>query len=107
MTMNPKTEFHVISNTHWDREWRFPFERTRAMLVEMMDRLLDLLDRCEGFKYFHLDSHTIMSAFHCFPSCRAICPPVKTRSLLQYPGSLDDPCVLIDFFTQKAGERFR
>ncbi|OPZ24506.1 MAG: Mannosylglycerate hydrolase [Lentisphaerae bacterium ADurb.BinA184] len=58
--MDPKHEFHVISNTHWDREWRFPFERTRAMLVEMMDRLLDLLDRGKGFKYFHLDAHTIM-----------------------------------------------
>ena len=58
--MKPENEFHVISNTHWDREWRFPFERTRAMLVDMMDRLLDLLDTCEGFKYFHLDAHTIM-----------------------------------------------
>ena len=58
--MKPENEFYVISNTHWDREWRFPFERTRAMLVEMMDRLLDLFDTCEGFKYFHLDAHTIM-----------------------------------------------
>ena len=58
--MKPENEFHVISNTHWDREWRFPFERTRAMLVEMMDRLLELLDTCEGFRYFHLDAHTIM-----------------------------------------------
>jgi len=57
--MKPGNEFHVISNTHWDREWRFPFERTRAMLVEMMDRLLDLLDTCEGFRFFHLDAHTV------------------------------------------------
>jgi len=58
--MKPEHEIHVISNTHWDREWRFPFERTRAMLVEMMDRLLELLDTCEGFRFIHLDAQTVM-----------------------------------------------
>ena len=57
--MKNENEFYVISNTHWDREWRFPFERTRAMLVDMMDRLLKLFETSEGFKVFHLDAHTI------------------------------------------------
>ena len=37
-------EMVVVSNTHWDREFRMSFQRTRQMLVEMMDYLLDLLD---------------------------------------------------------------
>ena len=39
-----KHTIHLISLTHWDREWRFPFEETRMLLVEMIDGLLDLLD---------------------------------------------------------------
>ena len=34
--------FHVISNTHWDREWRYPFQRNRQMLVDMIDSVLDI-----------------------------------------------------------------
>lgn len=50
---------HFISNTHWDREWRFSMQRTRYMLVYMMDMLLDILDKEPEFKSFHLDSQTI------------------------------------------------
>jgi len=49
---------HVISNTHWDREWRYSFQQTRMMLVEMMDKTLSLLENDAGFKHFHLDSQT-------------------------------------------------
>ena len=52
-------EFHVISNIHWDREWRYPFEETRTHLVELMDWLLELLDKYPEYKYYHLDSQTI------------------------------------------------
>lgn len=57
--MNPEHQFYVISNTHWDREWRFPFERTRAMLTELFDNLLELFEKHANFKVFHLDAHTI------------------------------------------------
>jgi len=49
---------HVISNTHWDREWRYSFQQTRMMLVEMLDKALSLLEADPEFKYFHLDSQT-------------------------------------------------
>ncbi|HPN36453.1 MAG TPA: glycoside hydrolase family 38 C-terminal domain-containing protein [bacterium] len=49
---------HVISNTHWDREWRYSFQQTRMMLVDMMDKTLSLLENDVGFKFFHLDSQT-------------------------------------------------
>jgi mannosylglycerate hydrolase len=50
---------HFISNTHWDREWRFSMQRTRYMLVYMMDMLLDTLEKYPDFSSFHLDSQTI------------------------------------------------
>ena len=54
-----KTQCHFISNTHWDREWRFSMQRTRHMLVYMMDMLLDIFEKEPDFKSFHLDSQTV------------------------------------------------
>ena len=56
--MSPHT-LHVISQTHWDREWRHSFQRMRMDLVEMMDRLLDICETEPSFRHFHLDSQTI------------------------------------------------
>ena len=50
---------HVICNTHWDREWAYPFEETRLLLLDFMDSLLDLLDRDSDFHSFLFDSQTI------------------------------------------------
>lgn len=50
---------HFVSNTHWDREWRFSMQRTRYMLVYMMDMLLDILEKYPDYRSFHLDSQTI------------------------------------------------
>jgi len=55
-----KHSIHLISLTHWDREWRFPFEETRMLLVEMIDGLLDLLDREEQYRHYHLDGHVAL-----------------------------------------------
>lgn len=54
-----RAKCHFISNTHWDREWRFSMQRTRHMLVYMMDMLLDIFEKEPQFKSFHLDSQTI------------------------------------------------
>ncbi len=51
---------HVISHTHWDREWYLPFEKFRMRLVDLMDHLLELLETDPNFKYFHLDGQTIV-----------------------------------------------
>lgn len=58
--MTKKRVFHIISNTHWDREWRFPFQRNRQMLVEMIDRVLEILEQEPEYQAFHLDSQTIV-----------------------------------------------
>ena len=34
---------HVLSNTHWDREWYMSHEKYLVRLVSLMDRLLDIL----------------------------------------------------------------
>lgn len=50
---------HVVSHTHWDREWRYPFQEFRILLVDMFDNLIELLDKNPDYRYFLLDSQTI------------------------------------------------
>ena len=51
---------HVVSHTHWDREWYQPFQQFRLRLVQLVDGLLDLLATDPDFKYFMLDGQTIV-----------------------------------------------
>lgn len=51
---------HVVSHTHWDREWYLTFQQFRVRLVDLMDHLLEILERDPGFEYFNLDGQTIM-----------------------------------------------
>ncbi len=51
---------HIISHTHWDREWYLTYEQFRLRLVGLVDRLLDLLESQPDFQYFHLDGQTIV-----------------------------------------------
>ncbi|UQZ82954.1 Mannosylglycerate hydrolase [Paenibacillus konkukensis] len=51
---------HIISHTHWDREWYLPFETHRHLLVKLMDTLMDTLERDPEFRSFHLDGQTII-----------------------------------------------
>ena len=53
-------DIHVVSHTHWDREWYLTHEQFRFRLVTLVDRLLDLLDADPEYKYFHLDGQTIV-----------------------------------------------
>jgi alpha-mannosidase len=48
---------HVVSHTHWDREWYHPAERFRQRLVELIDELVD--DRT-GEGCFLLDGQTVV-----------------------------------------------
>lgn len=42
---------HLISNTHWDREWYMSHEAYLVRLVEMTDRLLDILEKKPGYRF--------------------------------------------------------
>ncbi len=51
---------HIVSHTHWDREWYRSFESFRLRLVHLIDGLLDLLEKDPQYKYFMLDGQTIV-----------------------------------------------
>ena len=55
-----KKTYTIISNTHWDREWRQSFQRHRMALVTMLDSLLDILDSQPDYAAFHLDSQSVV-----------------------------------------------
>ncbi len=51
---------HVISHTHWDREWYRTFQGFRIRLVDLVDNLLEILENEPDFKYFNFDGQTIV-----------------------------------------------
>ncbi|MBP5093497.1 MAG: hypothetical protein J6332_05560 [Abditibacteriota bacterium] len=51
---------HVISHTHWDREWYLPFQNFRMRLVDAVDKLLDILDNDPTYTSFNFDGQTIV-----------------------------------------------
>lgn len=53
-------QIKVISNTHWDREFRKSFEKTRRDLIQMMDITLDILENDPEYHSFTMDGHSIM-----------------------------------------------
>lgn len=60
MTERNQLNCHVLSNTHWDREWRYPFRSYQMDLVDFMDRLLDILEQHPDYRSFYLDSQTLL-----------------------------------------------
>lgn len=46
--------------THWDREWYEPFQEFRMWLVELIDELMDLMERDPEYRCFHLDGQTVV-----------------------------------------------
>ncbi len=53
-------KLHLISHTHWDREWYLTFQQFRLKLVPLVDKLLEILDEDPDFKHFMLDGQTII-----------------------------------------------
>ena len=49
---------HVVSHTHWDREWYHPADRFRQRLVDLIDELLD--DSSPERATFLLDGQTVV-----------------------------------------------
>ena len=58
--MIEKGHIHIISHTHWDREWYLPYEKHHVQLIKLMDELLKTLESEPGYKSFHLDGQTII-----------------------------------------------
>jgi mannosylglycerate hydrolase len=51
---------HVVSHTHWDREWYKTFQQFRLQLVHLVDNLLIILDGEPEYLHFMLDGQTIV-----------------------------------------------
>lgn len=50
---------HIISHSHWDREWYMPYESHHMRLIELIDKILDEISNNPDFDSFHLDGQTI------------------------------------------------
>ncbi len=55
-----KKVIHIISHSHWDREWYMPFEKHRRLLINLIDDCLELFESEKAFDSFHLDGQTII-----------------------------------------------
>ncbi|MFQ6134470.1 MAG: hypothetical protein ACE5KU_01480 [Nitrososphaerales archaeon] len=53
-------EIHLVSHTHWDREWYRTFQETRVRLIRLIDKLLRILDSDPDYRYFVLDGQAII-----------------------------------------------
>ena len=51
---------HIISHSHWDREWYMSFEEHRTRLVTLIDECIELFENDPNFKGFYLDGHTAL-----------------------------------------------
>ncbi len=51
---------HLISHTHWDREWYQPFQIFRIRLVHLIDNLLAIMKNDPDYAHFMLDGQTIV-----------------------------------------------
>ncbi|AIQ31239.1 alpha-mannosidase [Paenibacillus sp. FSL P4-0081] len=58
--MDKQQTAHIISHTHWDREWYLPYERHHLRLIRLVDSLLDTLEQNPGFRSFFFDGQTII-----------------------------------------------
>ena len=64
-----KMKIYVLQSTHWDREWYQPFQGFRYNLVEMLDGLVDILERDGDFGLFCTDGQTVL-----LEDYKEICP---------------------------------
>ena len=55
-----KKRLHVISNTHWDREWRYSIWQNRQLLVELIDSLIELMEQHSEYKHYILDGQSVV-----------------------------------------------
>ena len=57
--MKDKLVLHIVSHTHWDREWYMSFQPFRRRLVKLFDHLINIFDEIQQYKYFTFDGQII------------------------------------------------
>lgn len=55
-----KITAHIISHSHWDREWYLGYEHQHMMLIDLIDDVLEKIETDKDFKSFHLDGQTLL-----------------------------------------------
>ena len=50
----------IVPHTHWDREWYQTFQQFRIRLIDLINNLIDILEKDETFSDFTLDGQTIV-----------------------------------------------
>lgn len=50
--MAKKLTMHVITGTHWDREWRHTAEQSKLRLMDLIDSILEILDNDPEYNSF-------------------------------------------------------
>ena len=58
--MAKELTMHVITGTHWDREWRHTAEQSKLRLSDLIDSIVDILDKDPEYNSFILDGGTIV-----------------------------------------------
>jgi alpha-mannosidase len=58
--MAKKAVMHVISGTHWDREWRHTAEQSKPRLVELVDSMMETLEKRPDYKSYVLDGGLVV-----------------------------------------------
>lgn len=58
--MDAKWQMHIVSHTHWDREWYAPFQQFRVRLVALVEELLRIVQADRQYKHFMLDGQTVI-----------------------------------------------
>ena len=53
-------KIHVISGTHWDREWRHTAEQSKLRLCDLMDNIINILENKKNYKCFCVDGGSIV-----------------------------------------------
>ena len=55
-----KKIIHLISGTHWDREWRHTAEQSKLRLMDLVDQIIELLETKDSYSSFVIDGGTIV-----------------------------------------------
>jgi len=50
----------IVPHTHWDREWYQTFQQFRIRLIDLINNLVDILEKDKAFSDFTLDGQTIV-----------------------------------------------
>jgi len=50
----------IVPHTHWDREWYQTFQQFRIRLIDLINNLIDILEKDKAFSDFTLDGQTIV-----------------------------------------------